>query len=105
MLDVENAKWVSLVLEQNQGGTSQSPACVVNSWTNINMNDAQDLLNKAASTSPLGDRQKEQVEENRKRLHEVIDLIHKLKRDLFSNQTQQEPQPGTLHGGIPMPKE
>ena len=84
MLDVDKARWVSLVPDNSTGNNTVSPAHVVTSWMNINMNDVQELLNKAAAASPLGDCRKEQVEESKCHLQEVTNLIQKLKKDLFS---------------------
>ncbi len=100
MLDVENTKWVSLIPANWNSQGEQTVETLLQhttSWTNINLNDAQDLLNKVATTSPLGDRRKEQVEANRQRLQEITDLIQKLKAELFSAgmSTQNgDPRPG-----------
>ncbi len=68
MLDVDNAKWISLIPGNNKDARGeenpQTPQKVL-SWTNINLNDAQDLLNKAASASPLGDQKIEQLRESK----------------------------------------
>ena len=78
--------WVSLIPESvtrtGEGSQNVTPQ-QMSSWTNINMDNVQDLLNKAATASPLADHRKEWVQQNKQRLQEVTEIIQHIKHDLF----------------------